>query len=151
MTITGMKKEIDGVLVIYDYPPVWDSVVGAFNIRPLNAVFTYGDKIYNPGGAYLPDHVMVHEKVHIKQQGGTDEGAALWWGKFLRDSIFRIEQEIEAYAVQYKFVCGKVKDRNARFNFLLQLARTMSGPMYGKCITTNEATKLIRDQANVQN
>lgn len=145
-----IEKEIGGLRVIYGYPPIWDSVVSAFQVIPATACFTYNDRVYNPSQAYLPDHVIVHEKVHIRQQGGTEEGAALWWGKFLRDPAFRIEQELEAYAEQYKYVCTKQKDRNTRFNFLLNISRTFAGPLYGKCIDSNEAMKLIKNKSGVQ-
>lgn len=167
---------IDGIEVIYTKPPVWDSVVATFQVIPATAVFTYGNRIYNPSGAYIADHVIEHEKVHMNQQarlinhapecnilktedtedenrcscGQVDEGAALWWGKFLRDSAFRIDQETEAYAFQYAFVCYKVKDRNARVKFLTQIAQTLAGPLYGRAISFNEAMSNIKSRSGVQ-
>lgn len=140
---------VDGIRVIHETPPVWANVCATFGVIPATAVFTYNDRIYNPCGAYLPDHIVVHERVHIKQQGGTDESAGLWWGKFLRDPAFRLDQESEAYAVQYAYVCKQQKDRNVRHNFLLNLARVLSGPMYGNCIGMQEALNLIKSRANV--
>lgn len=144
-----ITKEVDGVTVIYDTPPVWDSVCRAFGVIPQTAVFTYGESIYNPSGGFMPDHIIVHEKIHIEQQKREGMTAALWWGKFLRDPAFRLDQESEAYAAQYRFVCTKVKDRNARSNFLMNIARTMGGIMYGNMIGIHEASKLIRERSGV--
>lgn len=130
-------------------PPIWDAVCAAFQINPINAMFTYGDTIYNPNGFNIPEHIAVHEAVHMEQQGWDEAGAALWWGKFLRDPLFRIDQESEAYAKQYKWVCKyEVSDRNQQVRFLDRLATSLAGPLYDHCITKSEAMNLIRDRAS---
>lgn len=138
------------VTIINDKPPVWDSVCKAFNIIPMNAIFSYGDRIYNPQGNELADHLIEHEKVHLRQQEHSEQGAIMWWGKFLRDEKFRVDNEIEAYARQYQFYCSKVKDRNQQFKFLDAVARSMSGPLYNKSITYQEAMNRIKNHKKVQ-
>ena len=130
--------------IINKKPPVWDSVCKAFNILPKNVLFTYGDIIYNPDSADLPHHIIVHEEIHEAQQ--TKEGMTpeLWWGKFLREPKFRLDQESEAYAAQYKYFCEHNKDRNTRARFLMALVGSLSGPLYGNIITTSDAMKLIK-------
>jgi len=42
-----------------------------------NVIFTYGAVIYNPDKGHIPDHLMVHESVHTRQQGDDPKH---WWG-----------------------------------------------------------------------
>lgn len=130
-------------------PPVWDSVCSAFNIIPSGAVFTYGDTIFNPNNFELIDHIIEHEKVHMDQQGHSVEGAEIWWGKFLRDPQFRIDQEAQAYARQYDFLCGRIKGKQQRFETRMKLAKILAGELYARAITTIEAEKLIRSYSKV--
>jgi len=80
-------------------PPIYESACAAFSLDLRNIIFTYGDTIYNPSNLKLNDHTIEHEKVHMQQQGDHPD---LWWGKFLRDPQFRIQQEAEAYGRQYQ-------------------------------------------------
>lgn len=139
-----------GVRVIYDYPPVWGSVCSTFQIVPRGVIFAYGDCIYNPDKVDLPLFLVEHEKVHFEQQGHTREGAALWWGKFLRDPEFRVSQEVEAYGVQYYEMCKLTGDRNQRAKMLWSLASSLSGPLYNKAITHQEAMRLIKLSSGIK-
>lgn len=135
--------------IVNEKPPIYDSIVRAFQVTPVNTVFTYGDTIYNPSGKPLPDHLIEHEKVHIKQQNGNDADAALWWGKFLRDPVFRLDQESEAYGVQYRYVHDQIQDRNRRAVALHTFAATLSGPLYNNCIGHTDAMALIKKRAKL--
>lgn len=149
----GIMHAINGathaVVVVQERPPVFDSVCAAFNMYPKGAVFSYGDKIYSPDYPVLPDHLIAHEMVHLRQQGHTKEGAAIWWGKFLRDPEFRLSQEVEAYARQYQYFSAHTGDRNAPFKFLHTLAQSLSGPLYNNCITHAEAMQRIKNHPKV--
>lgn len=136
--------------IVNEKPPIWVNVCAAFNINPVRVLFTYGDTIYNPDGVDIPDHIIVHEEVHEKQQAKEGMTPELWWGKFLRDTEFRLDQESEAYGVQYAFFCKHRKDRNERNRFLRGLAGSLSGPLYGNSIGLIEAMQLIRKRANVK-
>lgn len=129
-------------------PPIWDNACVAFQINPSSVLFTYGDTIYNPGDAQITDDLMIHEQVHAKQQKHNDEDAALWWGKYLRDPEFRISQEVEAYAEQYKFLCRKIQNKQQRFELVKRMAEIMSGPLYGNCISFGSALFKIKEKAN---
>lgn len=132
-------------------PPIYDSCCATFKVNPEITVFTYGDTLYNPAGINpLADHLLVHEGVHAKQQNHNDKDAALWWGKYLRDPIFRLDQEARAYGAQYAFICKTVKDRNLRLRILLDIARILSGSLYGNCVSKSDAVQLINKFAGVR-
>lgn len=145
--IAKLQTKVDGVKVVIGKPPVWDSVCAAFQVRPERTLFTYGDTIYNPGGFVIPPDLVEHERTHIEQQGGNAEGAALWWGKFLRDPQFRVEQEGRAYGRQLAFFQRQEKDEEKRRKAQERLARSLSSPLYGNCIGFVEAWALIGQYA----
>lgn len=136
-----MKKDnyIVDVEVKNEFPPVYDNLCAAFEIKP-NVYFTYGNAIYNPFNLPLPKEIVEHEKIHMKQQIDSPD---LWWGKFLRDPEFRLSQEAPAYGRQYQVACERIKDRNQRFKYLRQLATSMSGPLYKNMVSHEEAMRLI--------
>ena len=127
------------------YPPIYEDVKKAFELVG-NEVFTFGDTLYNPSNAIIPDHLLIHEEVHAKQQEHNDVVAKLWWQRYIADSKYRIDQEVEAYSTQYKFICEKVKDKNARYRNLNALAEQLSGKMYGNSISYTDAIRKIRDK-----
>ncbi len=132
------------VKIIIDRPPVWDAVCQMINGIPRSAIFAWGDTIYNPEGAVLPDFLIEHEMVHMRQQklvGGPEK----WWDRYINDPYFRIDQEAEAYAKQYECMCETYIDRNQRHSILRTLAFTLAGPLYGSIISPSKAMKLIRD------
>lgn len=123
------------------YPPNYDDICKVFNIRGrAGIVFTYGDTIYIPGGMQLPSHLLAHEKVHIEQQ--TKMGAEKWWKKYLVDSEFRLDQEVEAYRAQYKAMFAL--QRSMRRIIFRKLCNDLAGPMYGYVVSNEEAARLIR-------
>lgn len=125
-------------------PPIWSDAKEAFKFDEARTVFTYGDTLYNPAGVIIPDHLMIHEMVHEGQQQGDENVAKIWWKRYIKDPQFRVEQELEAYGAQYAYICGIIKDKNARFRTLHQLAVDLAGPMYGKCISYTDAINKIR-------
>src|SRR3989338_9900589 len=142
--------EITGsIKVSNEKPPIWDDVCGAFGIKP-EAYFTYGDTIYNPSKLPLIADIIEHEKVHMEQQKHNDVDAALWWGRYLREPEFRLDQEARAYGRQYEVICSVVKDRNHRNRYLMALSRSLSGPLYNNSIGQVEAMQLIKSFAKIK-
>lgn len=127
-------------------PPCYEEANKFFKLEELNlgTIFTYGDTLYNPNNVQLTQDLIVHEMVHAEQQAHSDTGGKLWWQMYLADPDFRLKQEAEAYSAQYKFICKNVKDRNARTRVLYQLARQLSGKMYGEIVSHSEAMRLIK-------
>lgn len=127
-------------------PPIYDAIL-QHGMRPHHGVvYTYGDTLYNPSNAEIAQHIIEHEEVHSKQQG---EDPDTWWGRYLVDQYFRINQEAEAYGHQYKFICGYQKDRNKRVRILHDLSNHLSGPIYGDVIGYNAAMRMIKEEAGV--
>lgn len=133
------------MIIKNEKPPIWDSACMAFNINPSHTLFTYGHTIYNPGAIDpIAEHLFAHEEVHEKQQTENGMTPDVWWGKFLRDPAFRLDQEARAYGAQYAFICKTTKDRNQQYKVLLDLAGVLAGPLYAGCVSRQEATTLIK-------
>lgn len=129
--------------VINEYPPNYKDITAVLQIVGRDSiVFTYGDKLYNPSGAVIADHLMVHEETHKRQQGQTTP--AEWWRKYLADEEFRLDQELLAYRLQYRFMKSNGYPRNYRRDVLNKIAKDLAGKMYGHIISRDEAKRLIQ-------
>lgn len=126
--------------IVNEFPPVYERICEVIGKPPVNALYAYGDTIYNPSGAIIPEDVIAHEEIHEMQQGGDPVD---WWNKYLLDADFRLDQELEAYRHQYMFIKNQTKDREIRNRYLVHFARTLSGTMYGSLMTYDEAWKQI--------
>jgi hypothetical protein len=128
--------------IIEDYPPNYETICEAIpSVKDKkDVVFTYGDTIYNPYGGEIQDHLDLHESIHEKQQ--AEIGIEAWWNKYLSDKKFRLEQEVEAYHVQYQFVF-KEYGRAVATVFLREIANDLSGGMYGNVLDRKQARKAI--------
>ena len=136
------------VKISTDKPPVWENACARFKINPNSTLFAYGDIIYNPGKVNIPDDIIAHEMVHLKQQNNNDADAAIWWGKYMRDSEFCLSKEVEAYGMQYAYICQhKTSNRQRQFDMLKIYAQTLSGPLYGSCVSMTKAMELIKEEA----
>jgi hypothetical protein len=137
----GLRYYDLGMKVLTEYPPNYALLNEVFNLEGRKVVFTYGDILYNPSGGNPSMDLLVHEKVHEKQQGDDPGG---WWLRYVEDKYFRYNQEMEAYRAQYKFFCKVYKDRNRRALFLRAIASDLSSPIYGGIISLENATKQIQ-------
>lgn len=121
MTIKKGKPFLAWILSVF-FPLILDD----------KTIMVWGDTIYTEYA--LPPHLLEHEKVHIRQQKDKLRGL-IWWFRFTVSKKFRLEQEIEAFKVQYKTLGGK--------DSLYNIAMHLSGPLYGNMISFDEATKRI--------
>lgn len=129
--------------ISHELPPkeIYDRAVEMFGADfNRGTTFTVGNIIYCKGNI-SPD-LLEHEKVHIKQQGSNWKE---WWEKYFTDNIFRVEQEIEAYRTQYKWVKNNIKDRNKQSRYLMFFATCLSGKMYGNILNLQDALKFIKN------
>ena len=126
--------------IVNDWPPNIEAIRAVLPVSRFN-IFAYGGKIYNPGGEKLPPWLVGHEKVHFAQQGRNPEH---WWAKYLSDTKFRLEQEIEAHQEEYRVFCWFNRKRNRRRVHLKHMAKRLAAPMYGRLISAKVAHGIIK-------
>lgn len=103
--------------------------------------------IYIPAGKTYEDlgvDVAVHESHHLKQQ--LEAGWLWWWIQYRLSRAFRMQQELEAYRMQYNFGVRIMPDFRGKTVYLFDLAAGMAGPTYGLGIDRDQAMKLIHDK-----
>lgn len=132
-------------------PPIYDVAKALLDFDDRCTVFTYGDVIYNPACLNIPDDIIAHEKVHMRQQESMSVlgkfGPKRWWDKYLSDPQFRFEQELEAYQQQYMFARVNIRGKERLNKYLQNIARALMSPMYGnlKIGGLFEVMKIIRE------
>lgn len=132
--------------VVAKFPPNYEDICAAMPaVRKNEAiVFVYGDTIYSPRNTELRGDVLAHEEVHVQRQSKTPP--AVWWHKYLTDVEYRLNEELLAYRVQYQYM-HKNYSRPKRRRILMSIAKDLSGAMYGKMITKEQAIKMIQGKA----
>lgn len=136
MIKNDIKYEIKNAL-----PPNYAMILAHFGEQAnfhKGTVFTYGDTIYAKDP--LPEHLLIHELVHIKQQ--QMHGPEYWWKRYIDSAEFRLSQEVEAYRAQYQFIL-KTMPKRKQWNLLNDLALALS-TKYRLDIGIIKATSLIR-------
>lgn len=132
--------------IINDFPPNYAKILKALpEVESSDAVFCYGDTIYNPKEFEIPEDVIKHESIHSEQQGRHPDK---WWDMYLKSNEFRKTQEIQAFAGQYAWVRSLVKNREIVFLLLLECARNLASPLYGLNLKPTEAKNLIKEYAD---
>lgn len=126
------------------FPPNYRAIVEALG-ECENAIYCYGDTIYNPHGRDITPDIEIHEQVHSRQQGPQPE---IWYYKYLTDGEFRLEQEIEAYGTQWAFVKDQPIPAKIKQWAKDSMAKALSGKEYGNLINHREAEQAIRHFAN---
>lgn len=128
---------------VREFPPNY-SEIQAYLVPEPHACFTYGEKIYAPDlepTQDLQEHVIVHERVHMNQQG---DDPATWWTGYLKDKDFRLTQEVEAYAAQYAYILSTKNPAKQKVAALDYMSRALSSPQYALGISQGEAASKIR-------
>lgn len=129
--------------IVIGYPPNIEDIKKRFDIAGRSLLITFGDTLYNPDDAYIPDHKLVHEERHSLQHLSYPGGAEAYIKRYFEDKSFRRQSEAEAYGDQYAFFCDHVKDRNQRAKFLHTLIKDFMSPIYDLGISYSEAEDLI--------
>lgn len=130
--------------VVVARPPLFDLISVRFNVAGRAVFYAWGDTIYNPGGVTIPPELMAHEAVHGRRQGSDVEG---WWRRYIDDPKFRLAEEIPAHVEEYRLIC-QTGGRHERRAGLVNVARRLSSPLYGRLISLDEAKRVIRDGAS---
>lgn len=126
--------------IVKGFPPNINKIWERFELLGQPVVFTYGNTLYNPFGGTISQDLMVHEQVHEAVQ--TKMGVEKWWDKYLEDDKFRLDEEVLAYKTQYNFV-KQTMSRQVTRALLDKICKDLSGVIYGKLVTYDEAEKLI--------
>lgn len=131
--------------ILTEFPPNYAQIQLVFKeIEKHKPIFCYGDTIYNPFKREITPDLDKHEEVHSKQQGLYPDQ---WWGQYLNDRDFRLQQEIEAYGTQYAFVKSFVKNTKLLEWLKENMADALSGELYGNLLSYGEAESKIRNYA----
>lgn len=156
--VIGMKKltpigqmvgaaaaTVPGFVIVNGRPPNFDEIVVALPAAAKKGViFTYGSTIYVTDGKPLTRALRDHEAVHVLQQNAYSGGPAAWWRRYLRDVPFRFMQELNAHQVEYATTYRQSRSRPERRHGLAQIAKRLSGPLYGHVVTLAEAKRLVQ-------
>lgn len=126
----------------YDYPPNIKKIDAAFHVVGKAVLYAYGDIIYAPLGGDVPPWLVAHEAKHSDQQAefGSVEG---WWDRYIEDSDFRFQQELEAHAVEYLVRKSLAPNRQTRRGALKVIARKLSSTIYGNMVSRKAAAREI--------
>jgi hypothetical protein len=130
-------------------PKLYNKVVEAFGVNfDEGIVFTVGNTIHSK--YRIPEDLMRHELVHVRQQSEYKGGYKKWWKDYLADPKFRLSQEVEAYRVQAQFIEATVKDRNEKARQIHKIASDLAGPIYGNLVSLSDAKKYITGKSHAE-
>lgn len=126
--------------VVVALPPMFDEIDRAFGVAGKPVIFCWGRRIYNPTGGVVTPELQAHEGVHSRRQGDDPRG---WWERYLVEPAMRLEEEVLAHQAEVAEFCRRHTDRNARVRYRAQVARRLSGPVYGRAISYPDALRRI--------
>lgn len=125
-----------------ELPPNYDKIVAAIPAagESREAIFCYGSKVYAPFiDKGVGPELVAHEFVHAKRQGDDPEG---WWDRYLVDVQFRLDEELAAHKAEYAYIAAH-NSRPYRRHMMTVIAKRLSGPIYGYCISFETAKRAI--------
>jgi hypothetical protein len=136
--------------VIKAFPPNYQAINDAFNVRGQPVIFCYGDRIYNPAGVVVTPALIAHENVHSERQKQHAGGVEGWWAQYIADPAFRLAEEIPAHQAEFKHWARQagadrpVKGFRSLTEFYrLQIAQRLAGRLYGQLMTLSDAKALL--------
>jgi hypothetical protein len=123
--------------ILLETPPIYARILDAFPLaKKRGVIFSWGENIYNPSGVDIPDHLIIHERLHSRRQNGDPRG---WWDKYLEDSEFRLNEEILAHIAELSYVKDHAPSRELRRGAAGAVALRLRNPLYGWKMTKKEA------------
>lgn len=99
-----------------------------------------GDTIY--AKHEMSADFIEHEVTHLKQQ--KEIGLEKWWNLYLTDNDFLLKAELEAYRAQAGFIKKSGVSRQVYRKECSRLAKDLSGPIYGRVISYDDALAAIK-------
>lgn len=130
--------------IVYDFPPMYDDIDAAFNVRGKPVIFAWGDKVYMPGQACgLSKALTAHEAVHCERQLKYPGGIEAWWRRYIADQQFRLDEEIPAHRAELAVLEARAKSPSMRSHAVSRTAARLAAPLYGNLITVSEAKRVL--------
>lgn len=126
------------------YPPNINQIRKAFRLTG-GEIFAWGTTIYSPSGPKVSAALVAHETVHFRQQAEAG-GPEAWWGRYLAEPAFRLDQEMEAHIEEFR-VYSEAHGRQERRRYLDWLGKRLASPIYGGVITRKAAKARIKQGA----
>lgn len=117
-------------IILNEYPPNFKEICTVLpQARRRDVIFSYGDKIYNPGGVNINEHLIIHEMVHGNRQ--NEMGIDKWWSLYLKDAAFRYNEELLAHRAEYLSLILPNPNRQRRRSSLKIVAKRLASSLYG--------------------
>lgn len=130
--------------VIHDFPPLYDEIAAAFNLRRGSGViFSFGARVYAPDGGTVPPEIMAHEAVHGARQGREP---LEWWRRYIAEPRFRLAEEVPAHQAEYRYLLEH-GNRARRRAALRHVAERLASPLYGRIVGRSAAEAMLRGAA----
>lgn len=120
-------------------PPVFYKLKEKFGVEWGNIIIAHYPDIYC--AVDIPEQKYVHEKVHLDRQKVM--GVGEWWGKYLSDEAFRLNEEVLAYRVEAEWIKNNIATRNERRHLLNIIYSDLASYVYGNIISESESKKLL--------
>ncbi|KKL44563.1 hypothetical protein LCGC14_2364460 [marine sediment metagenome] len=106
-------------------------------------MFSFGPKLYNPHGVFIPDEILAHEAVHGFRQGETVADTLEWWRRYMAEPAFRLAEELPAHKAELQWLIDHNSRRDRR-RAIKQIAAKLASPLYGSLVTPSQARKLLK-------
>lgn len=126
-------------------------VVPKFPSIPLDRVgVCWGDYVYSRDTmAFSHPQKLAHEAIHAEQQNHNRALGLIWWWKYATDAQFRLQEELEAYRAEWRWILENMPDPHINFKFLDGMAKELASPHYGGLLSVHTAKAYIEHSRNV--
>jgi len=136
------------------HPPNFSEIKHHLPELANHGVFTFGNTLYNPYKFKIDPSLMKHEEMHSTQQSEYQKGnywiillpkirVKNWWDRYLKDSAFRLSQELPAYQVQLWVLESVLKPKELE-KALTAFAKDLTSPLYGNRMSIQNARKALQ-------
>lgn len=142
MRLLNYKKNMLKISESRKKPPILQALIDKFNVDwDKGLLIAWEGKIHSKEPVQQAQKI-VHEATHIREQNRI--GNEAWWRLYLEDDTFRFEQEVMAHKEEARFIRENITNREAAFQMIRPIAKSLCSPMYGFNITSEEAFRLIK-------
>lgn len=129
--------------IIQAHPPLFALIDQKFEVRGKPVIYCWGDTIFNPQGIKVPSYLVAHEEVHSERQGTGDAEITAWWMRYIEDQSFRLSEELPAHQAEYRAYRKRHGPGGRTVQYLNEVARKLSSPLYGSVIDYQQARTRI--------